>query len=288
MAAKRKKYKFSSDWFSEWTPVWRDVLSSFTGKKNVSYLEVGTFEGRSLIWMFDNILTGETCRATVIDPFFDDLKDIFTHNINLSGHAGKVNLIEGYSQENLKKLADCTFDIIYLDGSHKANAILADLVLSWDLLKTNGILIIDDYMWKHGEIPIDQCPKTAVDCFLTFYGEELDIVYADYQLYLKKKMKSTYAHGNEKSFLKENIYFHWGWWKLFKLSDNAVKVIRGDNRVSVSEDEMIGEEIPLERSEILTIAKFLSSKKLGQHRPDFNFLNKEERKLVKQYSYPVK
>jgi hypothetical protein len=50
-------YNFSEDWFTENIPVWLKVLSPFKGKPNLNYLEIGVFEGRSVIWMLENIQT---------------------------------------------------------------------------------------------------------------------------------------------------------------------------------------------------------------------------------------
>lgn len=278
---KRKKYKFSSDWFSEWTPIWEEVLAPFTGKNNVTYLEVGIYEGRSLIWMFDNILTGKNCCATAIDPLPDELKETLQYNLKHSGHQSKIDLIEGYSQESLKKLTDLKFDIIYLDGSHKAKAALADLVLSWDLLKTDGIMVIDDYLWENGKLPIDQCPKAAVDSFLTFYGEEIEVIYSDYQLIIRKSFDTTYEQG--KSYLKKNMYFDWNWWKLFELKKSSVKKAGLKQYNNTSDTRLLREVVPLQPAEIGAITKFLRLKKMGQNKPDFCFLNQKEKEIVTKY-----
>ena len=61
-------------------------------------------------------------------------------------------------------LATESYDFVYVDGCHLATCAIADIILSWDLLKTGGILIIDDYGWLGP--PLDR-PKVAVDAFLT-------------------------------------------------------------------------------------------------------------------------
>ena len=74
----------------------------------------------------------------------------------------------------MKKLVRNSYDIIYIDGNHEAANVLADLVLSWDLLKVGGIQILDDYL-LHG--PLDPKrhfleelrPQLAIDAFITAY-----------------------------------------------------------------------------------------------------------------------
>jgi predicted O-methyltransferase YrrM len=276
----KKKYKFTCDWFSEGIPIWQKILKPFTNQKNVAYLEVGVWEGRSLIWMLEHVLTHATSRATVIDLLPAELKDAFFYNLNLSGHRKKVEVFEGLSQKRLMELSDNRYDIIYLDGSHKAKSILMDLMLAWELLPVNGILIVDDYLWKTAELPIDQCPKAAIDSFLTFYGEELEISYAGYQLYIRKKMRSFFDQ--DKSFLKKDVFFHWELGKLFRIKKDAVADHIKTKAMNPSAIQAASEEIPLSQLEIDFIIKYLMSKKYGQIKPDLNFLNQEERKMLKK------
>jgi hypothetical protein len=132
-------------------PVWKKALESYKGKPEVDYLEIGIFEGQSLLWILENILTHPTARATGIDPFSDpsytsgskadNYKEIFYSNLNASGSEDKTRIIEGYSQTELRKLPLKSFDIIYIDGSHNSADVLEDAILSWRLLKDGGILI---------------------------------------------------------------------------------------------------------------------------------------------------
>jgi hypothetical protein len=269
--AKKTKYNYTDDWFSEWIPIWEKMLKPFVDKKNVAYLEVGVWEGRSLIWMLDNVLIHPTCRATAIDPLPKEQKGKFLDNLSLSGHKNKVTVIEGYSQKKLMDLSDQKFDIIYLDGSHKAKAILMDLLLAWELLKKNGTLIIDDYLWKSYEVPIDQSPKAAVDSFLTFYGDELELVYSSYQLFIKKTMDSNFEQ--DKSYLRNDSYFHWELGKLFRLKKDGIH----------SKSKGLSKEIPLNVVERDAIIKYLILKKFGQYKPDLQHINNDEKEILKKF-----
>jgi len=60
----------------------------------VTYLEVGVFEGRALLWLLENILTHPTARATCIDLFPYNLEQRFRHNLDLSGYASKVTVMK--------------------------------------------------------------------------------------------------------------------------------------------------------------------------------------------------
>jgi predicted O-methyltransferase YrrM len=92
-----KKYNFSINWFTVNIPSWKKNLSRFKKKSGVSYLEIGVYEGRSLIWILENILTHDASKATAIDIFRRDLEDRFIANLKISGFADKVKIIKGCS-----------------------------------------------------------------------------------------------------------------------------------------------------------------------------------------------
>ena len=71
-----KKYEFSTDWFTNQNriPLWEKMLRPFKGKPDIHYLEVGVYEGRSAIWMLENILTHPSSTLTGIDIFPGDLQ----------------------------------------------------------------------------------------------------------------------------------------------------------------------------------------------------------------------
>lgn len=178
-----QSYNFSEDYFSHALPTFEQALSSYKGKPDVRYLEIGVFEGASLIWVLENILTHSSSMATGIDTFGGDLLPRFSHNLKLSGSADKVKVVKGSSQVELRYLPLDYFDIIYIDGSHETKDVLTDAVLSWGLLKRGGIMIFDDYLRETAE----EAPKAAIDSFLTCFKEEIKIINMDYLIVLKKK-----------------------------------------------------------------------------------------------------
>lgn len=188
-----KKYDFSVDWFTMNIPVWEKVLSPYKGMANVHYLEVGVAEGRSVIWMLENILTDPSAKVTAIDTFPGSLKDKFLANVELSGSSEKVTTIKNYSQLALRNLPFESFDIIYIDGSHAKNDVLEDAVLSWRLLKQGGILIFDDYRYigfnYENFSDTDYFPKEAIDVFVHCFDEYFDVVHNEYQLILRRTDK---------------------------------------------------------------------------------------------------
>lgn len=183
-----EKYNFLKDWVTRNVPLWEKVLSPFKGKPDIHYLEIGVFEGRSIIWMLENILTHSTSKATGIDTFPGNLKENFLANLKISGFADKVTTITGLSQIELRHLPLDSFDIIYIDACHTTDDTLADAVLSWPLLKNEGLLIFDDYYWKEKEdFPLELRPKIAIDAFITTYRNFIEVVHHNRQIILKKR-----------------------------------------------------------------------------------------------------
>jgi hypothetical protein len=78
------------------------------------------------------------------------------------------------------------FDFIYIDGSHLAKDVLTDACMSWPLLKQNGFMAFDDYMWKPPGFKLLDRPKLAVDSFVNMFEDDLAIAHIGYQLIVRK------------------------------------------------------------------------------------------------------
>lgn len=180
-----KQYQFSKDWFTYNIPVWQKNLKPYKGRAGLAYLEIGVYEGRSFFWMLENILTHPGAQAAALDIFPETILETFLRNLEISGFKNKTTLIKGYSQQELRKLPFDSFDIIYVDASHTAADVLSDAVLSWDLLKTGGVMILDDY-GLDPELPEELRPKGAIDAFITANRDSIQLLHRKYQVVLKK------------------------------------------------------------------------------------------------------
>lgn len=194
---KNEGYEFSADWFSEKSPSWEAALAPFKGKPGVQYLEVGVYEGMSVAWMLENILTAPSSRVTVVDIFYGtikesvngyskELRDKFLRNVATAGGEDRIRVITEFSQTALRRLPLQYYDIIYIDGSHMAPDVFEDAVLAMRLLKKDGVLIFDDYRWQMKD-PVMNRPKYALDTFVEFYGEQFDYLHNGSQLILRRK-----------------------------------------------------------------------------------------------------
>lgn len=214
-----KRYQFSKDWFTYNIPVWQKNLKPYKDRAGLTYLEIGVYEGRSFLWMLENILTHPSARATALDIFPETILEAFLHNLEISGFKDKTALIKGYSQRELRKLPFDSFDIIYVDASHTAADVLSDAVLSWDLLKTGGVMILDDY-GLDPELPEELRPKGAIDAFITANRDSLQILHRKYQVILKKITNPCQPASHCSPI--GPYYYSWSTRELYRQSDNRV------------------------------------------------------------------
>jgi predicted O-methyltransferase YrrM len=147
-------YHFTTRWHTNVIDNWALQLADYRARPNLHYLEIGVFEGRSIVWMLENVLTDPSSRITAIDVFMEDYEQTFDANIRAAGAEARITKLVGPSQQRLRPLEPGTFDIIYVDGSHTADDVLADAVLGWPLLREGGLMIFDDYGWQ---VPKDYC-----------------------------------------------------------------------------------------------------------------------------------
>ena len=195
--------QFIADWFTERIPLWNSMLGKFAGQPDLQFLEIGSFEGRSACWLLENILTHPTAHLTCIDPFVigpeykellapgvvPDISEYEKHfDSNMQEiHAGnRVTKIKATSQCALRTLPLDHYNMIYIDGSHYAASALQDIMLSWDLLKANGLLIIDDYEWICFPDEPLKTPKPAIDAFLWVFQGRYKLLHRQYQVIVEK------------------------------------------------------------------------------------------------------
>lgn len=190
--------QFTTDWFSNNIPIWDKLLEKFKNKSNLNFLEIGCWEGRATCYLLENILTDKSSKITVIDTFegslnesgmmnkeVNNLYDRFKSNIN--EYSDKVTILKGYSDKILRTLND-SFDFVYIDARHTAYGVLEDAILVHPLLKLNGIIIFDDYLWNDIENPhITNRPQIGIESFCNCYSDFYNLIFKGYQIGLVKK-----------------------------------------------------------------------------------------------------
>jgi len=101
-------------------------------------------------------------------------------------------------------------------------------VLSWPLLKAEGLLIFDDYLSKTKR-PIELRPKIAIDAFITAYRNYIEVVHHEKQVILRKRKishKSSFHIGQYVySWRRKKLYCH-GKNEPIELSDTETVLIK--------------------------------------------------------------
>jgi predicted O-methyltransferase YrrM len=204
---KSKKPTFSQDWFSRSIPCWEALLGRMTqGGQPLRILEVGVFEGRSTCWLLEHFCRAADSHITVIDTFeggvehqgldLTTLRALFEANIATVESSAVVEILQGYSSRELANLiasgaGNPGYDFISVDASHQAPDVLADCVLSFQLLKRGGVMALDDYLWSAeqlGREDLLNSPKIAIDAFTNIFRRQVRVIpnLPLYQLYVQK------------------------------------------------------------------------------------------------------
>lgn len=194
-------YIFTADWFSNSIPVWEKYLAEYKGMENLNFLEIGSYEGRSSVWLLENILIHPTSKLHCIDLFDpyaidNDMSSDPTLNLNyyntflnnINNFKDRVVVHKGYSYMKLREYKEEeVFDVVYIDGAHTAYEVLLDCAHSEPLLKVGGLMILDDYeLGSSQENKPEFAPKMGVNAFCSVFKNQYEIVYKGWQLILRK------------------------------------------------------------------------------------------------------
>lgn len=193
-------YEFTKDWFS-WAPeVWQQLIPLLPGTPGKRrFLEIGSFEGRSAVWIMENMMQdgdilycvdtwagGEEHGAEDMDAVWSR----FCRNTTLARKKHRDRHCENVRNTSYEALVSFartkhSFDFLYIDGSHIAKDVLTDACMAWPLLNKGGIMVFDDYLWGDPRDTLHR-PKIAIDAFTNIFAEEMQHVHSGYQLIVRK------------------------------------------------------------------------------------------------------
>jgi len=153
-------------------------LEEFKGKKNLKFLQIGVFTGNASAWLLKNILTDPSSLLVDIDPWCGNLQHESIYDWN--------DIQQAYKEQIEPHGKKVQYDFIYIDGDHLPESVTLDADLSWDLLKSGGIMAFDDYEWNHPD-GFDKNPKPAIDAWLNKHKNEIEIIRKGWQVWIRKK-----------------------------------------------------------------------------------------------------
>lgn len=152
------------DWTTSHAKQWESWLQDYRGKPGVKALEIGVCAGLTSEWLCRNILTGAGSQLDCVDHWNQYAAEEAVFDERTAGLP--VRKHKGYSDAVLPRLkADGNrYSIIYVDGSHHAETVLFDLVLSWSMLCRGGVVFADDYTLTRRVLRLP--PRVAIDGWL--------------------------------------------------------------------------------------------------------------------------
>jgi len=181
--------KVGWDHFTLHVPLWDQVLSHyFTNRKNLRFLELGSGNGLCANYLLDTY----ECKLDTVD-----MEDIRIENVDGTDYEiatsknlkpfidnGRCVFYQQSTKDFLTETLDTClaedekYDFIYVDASHEADDVLFDSILSFEILKQEGLMIFDDYGWG-------DCGK-GIDAFLSAYEKKYDLIFKSYQVGIHK------------------------------------------------------------------------------------------------------
>ena len=218
-------YKFTQDWFSHNIPVWEQLATLLPEHK--SFLEIGSFEGRSAVWIIENMMNPG-----------DWIDCVDTWEGSEEHKNGELNGAEARFDHNIIAVLNCNSALhrsredswghtrFASDGPDRTNnrvykykaastEFLAGKLAHWvdgknlyDFIYIDGSHIAKDVLtdacmaWpllKQGGLmvfddylwgqsrDILHRPRLAVDFFVNIFAESLDIVHIGHQFVVRKK-----------------------------------------------------------------------------------------------------
>ena len=180
--------KISEDYFSSNSFYFYYFLKKL--KKDFSYLEIGSFEGSSALFVSNKF---EFSKVYCVDCWikteeyserlnFTNVEDNFDSNIKYNKNITKIKK----TSDDFFKDNEITFYVIYIDGYHYGPQVYTDCVNALKKLKKNGFLICDDFIWRFYE-KIDENPCYAISKFLRENKNVLKVKkVSNSQIFLKK------------------------------------------------------------------------------------------------------
>ncbi|KKN88392.1 hypothetical protein LCGC14_0249550 [marine sediment metagenome] len=185
-------FKFKRKWFKNRNlQTFVEYIYLKWAGKPILYLEIGVFEGMSLTWMFQHILTHPESRAVGIDPWLPmppkwnmeqiiGIREHALHNLSMRDrleliHANSVTILDVMlRKKGYAGVSRGSLDLCMVDGDHHALGMLADAKMCLPLMRKGGWLLFDDVELS---MPRKDQVKEGLRMFVEQHGNEVKRVF---------------------------------------------------------------------------------------------------------------
>lgn len=183
-----EKIKFNRCWTAEYLPHWHTKLLPEVRElpQKINYLQIGVFEGMSLVYLAKVILAGHDVTVTVIDNFSTEqhFKTEETFDSNMAAMQITPRKMRDESGAPLESFAALNaliaekekFDFVYCSGSRKPAICFVDFALLSAVMSDYGYLLFDTYGATWASYSGDISPDKVRDVFLESFKNSINVV----------------------------------------------------------------------------------------------------------------
>jgi predicted O-methyltransferase YrrM len=176
---------FTTDWFTQNISHWKAAIGT---RRIRTALELGVFEGRSVVWMLDNLSDVHVTAVDWWDAEWLQARGHYdteaTFEANIAPYGDRVTKVKATTLDYLRDNR-AMFDLIYIDGGHVGKVVITDACLAHHALNPDGLLIFDDYGQDKNPARIDR-PRGAINHFMELFADDYTVAHVGYQVILRK------------------------------------------------------------------------------------------------------
>jgi predicted O-methyltransferase YrrM len=157
-------------------------------------VEIGSFEGRGSLIIEKILCKHPYSKLYCIDPWedlyvkgntaFNSIDNLFVGQydrfLNNTREFSKIVPLRGKS-DNMIKNVPGYIDFAYIDGDHSPLQVYKDGVNVINKMRSDGIMVFDDYLWEHNGI---KC-KEGIDRFLHEFLGKYRVITIDYHVIIQ-------------------------------------------------------------------------------------------------------
>ena len=184
-----KNKKTSEDYFSINVYYWDLILNKYF--EEFSYLEIGSWEGSSALYILNNYRTKKVYCVDVWDKD-KEYEELYKKNFknflhNMEEFKDRYSFFKERSDDFFKKNEEY-FDLIYIDGTHESFQVDKDINNAWKFLNLNGIIICDDFFYGNLYSGLNEdVPANSINKFIKKQQNKLKVLCVNNsQVFLRK------------------------------------------------------------------------------------------------------
>ena len=180
-----KKKKITFNWFGNNAQIWFFFFEKFKlFSKKISILEIGCFEGLSIIYYYKFLKNINVTAVDSLDKKTEYFKNFKKNTKNLKNFIFfNINAKKFFKRNKQKK-----YDLIYIDSSHWYKDVLFEGKKAYILLNKGGILIFDDLLYTRAVKKKNYEYKNVVGGVILFldWAKKIKVHYIGHQVIIQK------------------------------------------------------------------------------------------------------